>query len=152
MKVLSATPSHRRTNNTLKVLLFRSFTQVIKPQVKRWLTGLDTTRTAATISSELYADSNTYISPIKQVHCTDLLAVRRFLKSQIIMSLTHCNDTQYYVFYIPREPASPVRDDEQGDVLFSAGPHRNLHQPSVTMRKVTYFFLRAHTGTCISRP
>ena len=38
-----------------------------------------------------------------------------------------------------------------GAYLYSADTqHRKLHQLSVTMNKVTYFILRAHTGTVVS--
>ena len=38
------------------------------------------------------------------------------------------------------------------DYLYSVGAeHGNLHQSSVTITRVTYFNLRADTGTCISR-
>ena len=38
-----------------------------------------------------------------------------------------------------------------GAYLHSTGTqHGNLHQLSVTMSRVTYFILRAHTGTCVS--
>ena len=35
-----------------------------------------------------------------------------------------------------REPASVVPDDEQGDLFYSAGPQRNLHQPQLTQEKL----------------
>ena len=34
-----------------------------------------------------------------------------------------------------------------GDYLYAGTKHRNLHQLSGTMSRVTYFILRAHTGT-----
>ena len=39
-----------------------------------------------------------------------------------------------------REPALVVFDDDQGDLLYSAGPHRNLHQPQLTHEKLGRVF------------
>ena len=35
-----------------------------------------------------------------------------------------------------RELAPIVSDDKQGDVFYSADPHRNLHYPQLTQAKV----------------
>ena len=38
--------------------------------------------------------------------------------------------------YTTREPASIVYDDEQVDLVYSAGPHRILHDPQLTLEKL----------------
>ena len=35
-----------------------------------------------------------------------------------------------------REPASVVCDDEQGDLIYSADPHRNRCKPQITQGKL----------------
>ena len=48
-----------------------------------------------------------------------------------------CSGT-YYIFrwHSPREPASVVCNYEQGDLLYSVGPHRNQCQPQPTQKKL----------------
>ena len=74
---------------------------------------------------------NRQLSVFKEVHCKDLLEVRQVIKSQLD-SLLWYTITRAWSLFLFRwhstwEPASVVCDEEQCDLLQSAGPRRTLY-------------------------
>ena len=75
--------------------------------------------------------TNSHIKLIQHTNLKPLRETGSLYKPEIYLYY----DVQWHTFWssfvfcehVTREPASAVCDDKMGDLVYSAGPHRNLH-------------------------
>ena len=62
--------------------------------------------------------------------------ISTILERKHTKTVTHVLSLFIFRGHSTREPASLVCNDEQGDLFYSAGPHRNRYQPELTQEKL----------------